>query len=114
VAPYGQEDVPELKSVFEWPHLKNKAVFLDTQCTFLLPPQVECRVDHSSVVDRMPTVIGLFISRQVYKSKLRTKHDINTLTCCRFVDVSNGKEFKKGLSWMVRMDESRLGLTVCH
>ena len=39
VAPYGQEDVPELKSVFEWPHLKDNAAFLDTQCTSLLPPQ---------------------------------------------------------------------------
>jgi len=38
VAPYGQEDVPELRSVFEWPHLKQGAVFLDTQCRFLLSP----------------------------------------------------------------------------
>ena len=37
VSPYGQEDIPELKSVFEWPHLKNNAIFLDTQCMFLLP-----------------------------------------------------------------------------
>jgi hypothetical protein len=40
VAPYGQEDVPELKSVFEWSHLKDNAAFLDTQCKPLLPPQV--------------------------------------------------------------------------
>jgi hypothetical protein len=114
VAPYGQENIPELKSVFEWPHLKDNAVFLDTQCTFLTSPQVECHVDHSSVVDRMPTVIGYFISRQVYNSQLRTVHDTNTLTCCRFVDVSNGKEFKKGLSWVVRVDESKLRFAVCR
>jgi hypothetical protein len=113
VAPYGQEDIPELRSVFEWPHLKDNAVFLDTQCTFLLPPQVECRADRSPVVDRMPMVIGNFISRNVYNSKLRTKHDINTLTCCRFVDASDGKEFKKGVSWMVRVNESKLGTAVC-
>jgi hypothetical protein len=47
VAPYGQEDVPELKSVFELPHLKNKFVFLDTQCTSLHPSGVKRRVDHS-------------------------------------------------------------------
>lgn len=53
VAPYGQEDIWELKSVFEWPHLKENAVFLDTQCMLLSPPksstvlitprQTECR-----------------------------------------------------------------------
>jgi len=37
VSPYGQEDIPELKSVFEWPHLRDNAAFLDTQCMFLLP-----------------------------------------------------------------------------
>ena len=102
MAPYGQEDIPELKSVFEWPHLRENAVFLDTQCPFSPPSEVEYGADHSSLVDRMPTIIGHFISRHVYDSKLRTKHSINTLTCCRFVDVSNGKELRKGVSWTVR------------
>jgi len=101
VAPYGQEDVPELRSVFEWQHLRRNAVFLDTQCTLLLLSRVEYRADHHHSVDRMPMVIGHFISSHVYGSKLGTKHPINTLVCCRFVDVSNGKEIKKGLSWMV-------------
>ncbi|KIK80188.1 hypothetical protein PAXRUDRAFT_15928 [Paxillus rubicundulus Ve08.2h10] len=30
--PYGQEDIPELRSVFEFPHLRKRALFLDTQC----------------------------------------------------------------------------------
>ncbi|KAF9647979.1 hypothetical protein BDM02DRAFT_3097219, partial [Thelephora ganbajun] len=81
LAPYGQEDIPELRSVFEWPHLRDNAVFLDTQY-------------------RMPTVIGNFISRHVYSSRLRTVHHIHHPTCCRFVDVSNGKEIKKGVSWV--------------
>ena len=59
----------------------------------------------------MPMVIGHFISRHVYNSKLLTERDVNTLTCCRFVDVSDGKEVKRGVSWVVRVDESRLGLT---
>jgi len=80
LAPYGQEDVPELKSVFEWPHLKQSATFLDTQY-------------------RMPHIIGDFISRHVYQSKLHTKHDISDIFCCRFVNVSNGKEAKMGVSW---------------
>lgn len=32
VPPYGQSDVPGLKSIFEFPHLENNAYFLDTQC----------------------------------------------------------------------------------
>ena len=60
----------------------------------------------------MPTVIGHFISRKVYSSKLLTKHSIKTLTCCRFVDVSNGEESKKGHSWIVRVDEPKLEFTV--
>ncbi|KAF9787499.1 P-loop containing nucleoside triphosphate hydrolase protein [Thelephora terrestris] len=82
LAPYGQEDIPELRSVFEWSHLRDNEVFLNTQY-------------------RMPTTIGSFISRRVYSSKLHTKHTIHTQTCCRFVDVSNGEETKKGLSWVV-------------
>ena len=53
----------------------------------------------------MPMVIGHFISRHVYNSKLLTERDINTLTCCRFVDVCDGKEVKRGVSWVVRVDE---------
>ena len=53
--------------------------------------------------DRMPTVIGNFISRRVYQEKLGTVHPIKTNDCCRFVDVSNGKETKKGVSWVVRL-----------
>jgi hypothetical protein len=33
VPPYGQEEVPELKSIFEMRHLRQNEVFLDTQCT---------------------------------------------------------------------------------
>ena len=55
----------------------------------------------------MPTVIGNFISRHVYDSKLITRHAINTLTCCRFVDVSDGEEAKKGVSWMVSVYSTR-------
>ena len=108
VAPHGQEDVPELRSVFEWPHLKQGALFLDTQCRFLLPSQVWCCVDRVPMADRMPTVIGNFISRHVYDSELRTVHSIHTPTCCRFVDVSNGREIKKGVSWMVRVPDTQI------
>ncbi|KAG1841682.1 hypothetical protein DFJ58DRAFT_807874 [Suillus subalutaceus] len=32
VAPFGQDDVGNLRSVFEFPHLRKRAHFLDTQC----------------------------------------------------------------------------------
>lgn len=32
VAPYGQSEIKELESIFEKPHLRERAVFLDTQC----------------------------------------------------------------------------------
>ena len=38
VAPYGQEEIQELRSVFEWPHLMENSVFLDTQCVFIFSP----------------------------------------------------------------------------
>ena len=99
VAPYGQEGIQDLRSVFEWPHLMENSVFLDTQCAFhlsLLPPSITL-----SSIDRMPTVIGDFISRHVYDSELRTEHKIHAPTCCRFVNVNNGEEVKRGVSWMV-------------
>jgi len=32
VAPYGISDIPELESIFEKPGLRDRVVFLDTQC----------------------------------------------------------------------------------
>lgn len=32
VPPYGREDIPELRSVFENSHLRGRVSFLDTQC----------------------------------------------------------------------------------
>ncbi len=34
VPPYGQEDLQDLQSIFEVPHLKKNVLFLDTQCNF--------------------------------------------------------------------------------
>ncbi|KAI9574020.1 P-loop containing nucleoside triphosphate hydrolase protein [Boletus coccyginus] len=31
LSPYGQEDIPELRSIFEFSHLRRRALFLDTQ-----------------------------------------------------------------------------------
>ncbi|KAF7424521.1 hypothetical protein PC9H_009828 [Pleurotus ostreatus] len=71
--PHGQGDIEDLQSIFEMEHLRNH--------------------------DRMPVVIGNFISTNVYGSRLRTVHQVRWQQSCLFVDVSNGKEAQQGTSW---------------
>ncbi|KAF8126924.1 P-loop containing nucleoside triphosphate hydrolase protein, partial [Boletus edulis] len=92
--PYGREDIPELRSVFEFSHLRSRASFLDTQY-------------------RMPLVIGSFISRHVYRGKLRTSHSPTTSKACRFIDVNNGRETKGGHSW-INKEEARVVVKVAR
>ncbi|KAG2071019.1 P-loop containing nucleoside triphosphate hydrolase protein [Suillus decipiens] len=82
MAPFGQDHVGKLQSIFEFPHLRKRAHFLNTQY-------------------RMPLVIGSFISRHVYDQKLITAHDINSKAACYFLDVKMGQEQKAGTSWIV-------------
>ncbi|KAJ3570490.1 hypothetical protein NP233_g4368 [Leucocoprinus birnbaumii] len=79
--PYGQSDIESLQSVFELPHLRKRALFLDTQY-------------------RMPVPIGNIISRHVYDGRLKTVHRITTEACCRFIDVPQGREEFRGRSWV--------------
>ncbi|KAF9786645.1 hypothetical protein BJ322DRAFT_1184348 [Thelephora terrestris] len=80
-APYGQEDIPELRSVFEWSYLRDNEVFLNTQ-----------RISNANNHQK------LYISpRLLFETPHRTQY--STRTCCRFVGVSNGGETKKGVSW---------------
>jgi regulator of nonsense transcripts 1 len=81
LAPFGQDDIGQLRSVFEFPHLRKRAHFLNTQY-------------------RMPLVIGSFISRHVYGHKLMTVHDITSKAACRFLDIKRGQEQKSGKSWV--------------
>jgi len=72
--PHGQDDLGNLKSIFELDHLKDRG-FLDTQY-------------------RMPPQIGDFISEHVYDGKLKSypKHVVpSSVVACYFVDV-NGSE----------------------
>lgn len=55
----------------------------------------------------MPVPIGAFISANVYNNRLKSEHDIKTPSSCRFVNVANGKEEKKGHSWMVTILKHR-------
>ncbi|KAK0500417.1 P-loop containing nucleoside triphosphate hydrolase protein [Armillaria luteobubalina] len=79
--PYGQSDIPDLESVFEKEHLHRKIHALDTQY-------------------RIPKPIGDFISEQVYKNRLQTVHEISSNNCCRFVNVSGGREGEHSKSWI--------------
>ncbi|KAL1724450.1 P-loop containing nucleoside triphosphate hydrolase protein [Schizophyllum commune] len=78
--PYGSEDIKGLRSIFEVPHLRGTAAFLDTQY-------------------RMPVFLGNFISKRVYNNKLKSEHPIRTPTCIRFVNVARGQERSVGTSW---------------
>ncbi|KIM67497.1 hypothetical protein SCLCIDRAFT_1106126 [Scleroderma citrinum Foug A] len=81
LAPYGQEEVGGLQSIFEFDHLLEKAIFLDTQY-------------------RLPCVVGDFISENVYQGQLTSFHDITDRKACRFIDVEGGNEAKQGHSWV--------------
>ena len=35
VPPFGQEDLQDLQSIFEIPHLRKQVILLDTQCKLL-------------------------------------------------------------------------------
>ncbi|ETW83206.1 hypothetical protein HETIRDRAFT_444627 [Heterobasidion irregulare TC 32-1] len=79
--PYGQEEIQNLQSIFEKPHLQRN--FLDTQY-------------------RMPPQIGSFISQEVYDNKLDSNplHPVKSSTiACQFIDVEDGFEQHDGTSW---------------
>ena len=104
MAPYGQEDIRGLQSVFEFNHLRGKAVFLDTQCR---PPFFNPALHDSPSLDRLPCVIGDFISNSVYYGELNTYHRITDPKACRFIDVRGGNEVKQGHSWVVSLASLR-------
>ena len=57
----------------------------------------------SQSLDRLPRVIGDFISDSVYQGALSTCHEITDLKACRFIDVRGGNEAKQGHSWVVSL-----------
>ncbi|KAJ3537021.1 hypothetical protein NM688_g6751 [Phlebia brevispora] len=82
--PYGQEDVTDLKSIFEVSHLRSQALFLDTQCKYRMPPH-----------------IGDFISEHIYDGQLRSNpdHVMERNPACWFINIENGAERHNGTSW---------------
>ncbi|RXW22846.1 hypothetical protein EST38_g3012 [Candolleomyces aberdarensis] len=81
--PHGQEQLEELQSIFEVPHLEKHVIFLDTQY-------------------RMPPEIGGIISDAIYGSKLKSNplHPVTSDTIsCYFINVPQGRESKAETSW---------------
>lgn len=80
--PYGQEDIKDLKSIFEVKHLKDHALFLNTQY-------------------RMPPQIGDFISQAVYDGLLESnpQHSVtNERMACHFINIPSQEQLH-GTSW---------------
>ncbi|KAG5638090.1 hypothetical protein H0H81_001857 [Sphagnurus paluster] len=78
--PYGKDNVPEIKTIFDLPHLKGCGEFLDTQY-------------------RMPVRLGDFISKNVYGGRLKSQHSIQDTHCVSFVHAANSGEKRSGFSW---------------
>ncbi|KAG5651359.1 hypothetical protein H0H81_008928 [Sphagnurus paluster] len=77
--PFGQEDLQDLQSIFEVPHLRPHALFLNIQY-------------------RMPPQIGAIISDLVYDGKLNSnpKHPITEeIIACRFIDIPGHEKVKE-------------------
>lgn len=103
VPPYGKETAPGIQTIFDIEHLNAAAFFLNTQCKSGVQQTLSWWILTLSPQDRMPQPVGQFISQHIYRSKLRSKHDIEDMSCVQFVDVFKGEETKVESSWMVRL-----------
>ncbi|KAH9903023.1 P-loop containing nucleoside triphosphate hydrolase protein [Cubamyces lactineus] len=80
--PYGSDEDPNMKSIFEVEHLRSTAIFLDTQY-------------------RMPPLIGDVVSETIYDSHLRSnpEHPVPySESCCWFVHVEESEEKRDNTS----------------
>lgn len=99
VAPFGQEELRDLQSIFEVEQFRQHIILLDIQCAR----------DRASVhgipltlmIDRMPALIGDFISRMVYDNRLRSYHSNHSHSACQFIDVVGSQELRSGESYWV-------------
>ncbi|KAH9856811.1 hypothetical protein C2E23DRAFT_721458 [Lenzites betulinus] len=82
--PFGKETAQEMKTIYDFKHLKGAGYFLNIQY-------------------RMPVPLGEFISKTVYDGKLKSEHKITDWSAVSFVDVRKGREEKVGSSWKVRL-----------
>ena len=101
--PFGQETNENLQSIFEVAHLRDSAIFLDTQCKLSVLLDLAVNFMHAST-DRMPPQIGDFISTAVYGGQLQSNpsHPITDQTiACHLVNVGHGKQQSQDHSFKV-------------
>ena len=91
VPPHGAAQLGDIESVFEIRHIRQNAMFLNTQCKWIY-----FRSPYHYWIcknpDRMPVPIGDFLSSEFYNNKLQSFHRITSPNCVRFIDVVNGGE----------------------
>jgi regulator of nonsense transcripts 1 len=90
--PFGQEDLQDLQSIFEIPHLRKQVVFLNIQY-------------------RMPPQIGDIISDLVYENKLKSNplHPITEdTTACYFVEALGMEKPLPGGSYMNEVEATHV------
>lgn len=106
VPPHGQEDVPDMKTIFDLEHLKQagNCHFLNIQCK--LSVIVSPFANLNKNLDRMPSPIAAFISSFVYDRKLLSQHPIQSSDCLAFIDASRTAEEKVGTSRRVSRHSS--------
>ncbi|KAI9063965.1 P-loop containing nucleoside triphosphate hydrolase protein [Trametes sanguinea] len=78
--PFGKEHAPKMQTIFDFAHLRKRAYFLDTQY-------------------RMPVPLGDFVSKEVYRSQLKSVHNVISRDCVKAIDVRKGVEEGVGTSW---------------
>lgn len=108
--PYQASSIREIQSVFELPHLKKDALFLDTQCElkgrkFARQISISPDVTYPSLIpDRMPSFLADFISRTVYAGLLKSGATVSDKKdCVTFIDCDQGQEQALGFSFTVRV-----------
>ena len=90
-----------MQTIFDFAHLRKRAYFLDTQCASIeLTPRV--LYSRRGPADRMPVPLGDFVSKEVYRSQLKSVHDVISRDCVKAIDVRKGVEEGVGTSWKVR------------
>lgn len=105
MAPYGQGDIDNLCSIFEMPHLRTNAVFLDTQCNSIV--SFTCVYDSDSLICRSyaRSHWSIYLARGVQQPIEDHSHHLynQELRICRCFYRQGGEE-------RIQLD----GEIVCH
>ena len=92
VPPYGS-DKDNVNSLFDLCYLKESLVLLDIQCKSRIYFLIMISYYFFNFPDRMPPVIGTFLSQHIYNSELHNGSGRQEDDSIYFVDVQSGKEY---------------------